>query len=64
MSSAPENRELEFALKVRRALDERTAALPAATTDRLAAARQAALARKKPEPATVPVFVPALAGAG
>ncbi|RQS64481.1 DUF3619 family protein [Burkholderia sp. Bp8963] len=64
MSSAPENRELEFALKVRRALDERTAALPAATTDRLAAARQAALARKKPEPATAPVFVPALAGAG
>ncbi|EMH3231226.1 DUF3619 domain-containing protein, partial [Burkholderia multivorans] len=28
MSSAPANRELEFALKVRRALDERAAALP------------------------------------
>ncbi|MGU7771268.1 DUF3619 family protein [Burkholderia sp. MR1-5-21] len=63
MSSNPANRELEFALKVRRALDERSAALPAATTDRLAAARRAALARKKPEPATAPVFVPALAGA-
>ncbi|AOI92902.1 DUF3619 family protein [Burkholderia pseudomultivorans] len=63
MSSAPANREHEFALKVRRALDERTAALPAATTDRLAAARRAALARKKPEAATAPVFVPAFAGA-
>ncbi|AIO25341.1 MULTISPECIES: DUF3619 family protein [Burkholderia] len=63
MSSAPANREHEFALKVRRALDERAADLPAATTDRLAAARRAALARKKPEAATVPVFVPAFAGA-
>lgn len=63
MSSAPENREHEFALKVRRALDERAAALPAATTDRLAVARQAALARKKPEPVAAPVFVPAFAGA-
>ncbi|VWB92371.1 DUF3619 family protein [Burkholderia lata] len=63
MSSAPANREHEFALKVRRALDERAADLPAATTDRLAVARRAALARKKPEAATVPVFVPAFAGA-
>ncbi|ABO55350.1 DUF3619 family protein [Burkholderia vietnamiensis] len=63
MSSAPVNREHEFALKVRRALDERAAALPAATTDRLAAARRAALARKKPEAASAPVFVPAFAGA-
>ncbi|KVL15095.1 DUF3619 family protein [Burkholderia sp. MSMB1826] len=63
MSSAPANRELEFALKVRRALDERAAALPAATTDRLAVARRAALARKKPEAASAPVFVPAFAGA-
>ncbi|PAJ82157.1 DUF3619 family protein [Burkholderia ubonensis] len=63
MSSAPSNRELEIALKVRRALDERAAALPAATTDRLTAARRAALARKKPEPVAAPVFVPAFAGA-
>ncbi|MCO8591438.1 DUF3619 family protein [Burkholderia multivorans] len=63
MSSAPANRELEFALKVRRALDERAATLPGATTERLAAARRAALARKKPEAATAPVFVPAFAGA-
>ncbi|WP_455726439.1 DUF3619 family protein, partial [Burkholderia stabilis] len=41
MSSAPANREHEFALKVRRALDERASALPAATTDRLAVARRA-----------------------
>lgn len=63
MSNAPETREHEFALKVRRALDERAAALPADTTDRLAAARRASLARRKPEPATAPVFVPAFAGA-
>ncbi|KML51914.1 membrane protein [Burkholderia cepacia] len=63
MSFAPANREHEFALKVRRALDEHAAALPAETTDRLAVARRAALARKKPEAATVPVFVPAFAGA-
>ncbi|MDK2567980.1 DUF3619 family protein, partial [Burkholderia pseudomallei] len=50
MSSAPATKEeLDFALKVRRALDERAASLPAATADRLAAARRAALARKKPD---------------
>ncbi|KOT15457.1 hypothetical protein DM47_87 [Burkholderia mallei] len=61
MSSAPATKEeLDFALKVRRALDERAASLPAATADRLAAARRAALARKKPDAAIV--LVPALAG--
>ncbi|WP_338862205.1 DUF3619 family protein [Mycetohabitans rhizoxinica] len=64
MSFAPETKEIEFALKVRRALDERAARLPRATTDRLAAARQVALARKKPDTRTRPVYVPALAGAG
>ncbi|CAG4888833.1 DUF3619 family protein [Paraburkholderia saeva] len=63
MSSAPDTKELEFARQLRRALDENTAALPPATVDRLAAARQAALARKKPEPAVVPAFAPAFAGA-
>ncbi|CAG4908169.1 DUF3619 family protein [Paraburkholderia gardini] len=63
MSSAPDTKELEFARQLRRALDETTAALPSATVDRLAAARRTALARKKPEPATVPVFAPAFAGA-
>ncbi|ACR29686.1 DUF3619 family protein [Burkholderia glumae] len=61
MSSAPELKELEFALKVRRALDERAASLPQPAADRLAAARRAALARKKPDAGVV--LVPALAGA-
>ncbi|MCG1043040.1 DUF3619 family protein [Mycetohabitans sp. B8] len=64
MSSALETKEIEFALKVRRALNESAARLPRATTDRLAAARQVALARKKPDTRTRPVYVPALAGAG
>ncbi|NIF69181.1 DUF3619 family protein, partial [Burkholderia sp. Ap-962] len=42
MSSAPELKELEFALKIRRALDERAAELPPSAADRLAAARRAA----------------------
>ncbi|WP_323121623.1 DUF3619 family protein [Burkholderia alba] len=61
MSSAPVTKELEFALKVRRALDERAADLPAGTAERLAAARRTALARKKPEAELV--LVPAFAGA-
>ncbi|NML33097.1 DUF3619 family protein [Paraburkholderia antibiotica] len=60
--SSLENRELEFARQVRRALDENTADLPPATVDRLAVARRAALARKKPEAVSAPVFVPAFAG--
>ncbi|HVE06871.1 MAG TPA: DUF3619 family protein [Paraburkholderia sp.] len=66
MSSALD-KEFEFARQLRRALDENAARIPPATADRLAAARQAALARKKPEPARkfVPVLVPAgMAGAG
>jgi hypothetical protein len=62
MSSALENKELEFVRELRRALDESTASLPASATDRLAAARRTALARKKIEP--VFVRVPALAAAG
>ncbi|WP_233800440.1 DUF3619 family protein [Paraburkholderia sp. HP33-1] len=60
--SSLENTELEFARQLRRALDENTASLPPATVDRLAAARRAALARKKPEPVSAPVFAPAFAG--
>ncbi|MFP4893550.1 DUF3619 family protein [Paraburkholderia sp. EG304] len=59
--SSLENTELEFARQLRRALDENTASLPPATVDRLAAARRAALARKKPEAVSAPVFVPAFA---
>ena len=49
--------ELEFAYKVRRALDEQIISLPESTTSRLTAARKLAIARKKPESAvyaTVP----------
>ncbi|MGF6774649.1 hypothetical protein P3T18_007169 [Paraburkholderia sp. GAS199] len=62
--SSLETKELEFARQVRRALDETAASIPPATVDRLAMARRAALARKKPEPVSAPVFVPAFAGAG
>jgi Protein of unknown function (DUF3619) len=64
MSSSLETKELEFVWQVRRALDENAASIAPATVDRLAVARRAALARKKPEPVSAPVFVPALAGAG
>jgi hypothetical protein len=62
MSSALENKELEFVRDLRRALDESAASLPASATDRLAAARRTALARKKAEP--VLIRVSALAPAG
>jgi hypothetical protein len=39
--------EINFAYRVRHALNEKLDDLPASTTDRLASARQAALARKK-----------------
>ena len=39
--------DLNFAYKVRHALNEHAEHLPSATTDRLAAARKAAMARKK-----------------
>ena len=57
--------DTNFAYSVRRALNEKLDDLPASTTDRLAAARQAALARKKADaPARVRVAAtaPALAG--
>ncbi len=41
--------ELNFAYKVRHALNEHADHLPAATADRLAAARNIALSRKKPQ---------------
>lgn len=46
--------DLNFAYRVRHALNEKLDDLPASTTDRLAAARKAAMARKK---AHVPVRV-------
>jgi len=41
--------DINLAYKIRHALNEQLDHLPASTTDRLAAARAAALARKKPE---------------
>jgi hypothetical protein len=42
-------KEINFAYRVRHALNENLDQLPAATSDRLAAARQLALSRKKPD---------------
>ncbi|RKP57439.1 DUF3619 family protein [Pararobbsia silviterrae] len=64
MNSTLETREVEFAHALRCALEESVADLPAPALERLAAARAAALARKKPETVEAPVFVPAFAGAG
>ncbi len=54
--------DLNFAYKVRHALNEKLDKLPPATTERLAKARQMALARKKAH-APVRVLQSALAGA-
>jgi hypothetical protein len=53
--------DLNFAYKVRHALNEKLDNLPASTADRLAAARKTAVARKKAH-APVRVFGHALAG--
>jgi hypothetical protein len=47
MNQAMTAKEVNFAYKVRHALNEHVEALPAATVDRLAAARKLALASKK-----------------
>ena len=62
MSSALETNEKSFVRELRRALDESAANLPASATDRLAAARRTALARKKAEPEFVRVAARSLAG--
>jgi len=62
--------DINLAYKVRHALNEQLDALPASTVDRLAAARAAALARKKPDADYQPFTKPAsswrdmLAGVG
>jgi hypothetical protein len=55
-------KEINFAYRVRHALNENLDQLPAATGNRLAAARQLALARKKPD-AGLRVVVPRMAAA-
>ncbi|HEY8025484.1 MAG TPA: DUF3619 family protein [Burkholderiaceae bacterium] len=59
--------ELNFAYKVRHALNEKLDTLPSSTTERLASARQAALARKKkdaPAPLRILMGQKSLAGHG
>ena len=65
MTTALEQKEHEFALKVRHALDENIAKLPEASLDKLASARRVAIARKKSArvAVAVPVMAPAFAGA-
>ena len=67
MNSTVDTKEREFALAIRRALDESAEGLPQPTLARLALARRAALQRKKPQvaPQTVaaPGMAPAFAGA-
>jgi len=67
MNSTVDTKEREFALAIRRVLDESAEGLPQPTLARLALARRAALQRKKPQvaPRTVlaPAMVPAFAGA-
>jgi hypothetical protein len=55
--------EINFAYKVRHALNENLERLPAPTVARLAAARQAALSRKKPD-SPRRIYAPRLALAG
>lgn len=57
------NKELQFAYRVRHALDANLENLPETTTERLAAARRVALARKK-APARAVATQFAFAGAG
>src|SRR4051794_30215402 len=58
------SRQIDFAYKVRHALNENADKLPANTTDRLASARKLALSRKKPEARRVHATQAVLAGAG
>jgi hypothetical protein len=63
MKHSMTTRDINFAYKVRHALNEHAELLPEATVDRLAAARKAALAHKKSDaPARVMVAQPAFAG--
>lgn len=64
MSSAVDTKEREFALAIRRALDESAGNLPQPTLERLAYARRTALQRKKPDVQHEFVLVPATAGGG
>lgn len=63
MTYAKEKEEIDFAYKVRRAMTESSEKLPESTLERLAAARQLALSRKKEaEPSRALAFGGVLAG--
>ena len=65
MNTAKEAKELEFAYKIRHALDQNMANLPDDTVTKLAAARSIALSRKKKDaPLLVAVTQAAVAGHG
>ena len=63
MNSTVDTKEREFALAIRRALDESAEGLPQPTLARLALARRAALQRKKPQVAPQTVAAPGMAPA-
>ena len=64
MNYSKESQDLDFAYKVRRALNESSENLPAPTLDRLAQARKMAISRKKKDsPAVVRIFQNVLASA-
>jgi hypothetical protein len=56
------SKELDFAYKVRHALNESADQIPASAADRLSSARKIALSRKKPEPVRMRAAQSALAG--
>ena len=56
--------DLNFAYKVRHALNEQLDHLPASTVDRLASARKIALSRKKSQPVAMRLLQRAFAGGG
>lgn len=56
--------DLNFAYKVRHALNEHLDHLPASTVDRLASARKIAVSRKKSQPVAVRLLQRAFAGGG
>jgi hypothetical protein len=58
------SRQIDFAYKVRHALNESADKLPAITADRLSTARKIALSRKKPDGRRVRAPQAVLAGAG
>jgi hypothetical protein len=62
MNNFKDSVDVEFAYKIRRALNESADRLPEPTLNRLAQARKAALARKKTTPSAVLAFKGVLAG--